>query len=267
MGILNTTPDSFSDGGNSYSDGRLDLDLAVRRAADMQAQGASLIDIGGESTRPGAAPVSLQEEMDRVLAVIERVAAELDVIVSVDTSRPEIIAAAAAAGAGLINDVRALQQAGALEAAAATGLPVCLMHMQGKPQTMQAQPSYQSVISEVGDFFTARVEACNSVGIRPDQILLDPGFGFGKSLQHNVELLQRLGELAVQGMPLLIGMSRKSMLQGLLGRPVEERLAGSLGLAMLALQNGASILRVHDVAQSRDILELYWQIVAQTPAH
>lgn len=263
MGILNTTPDSFSDGGNSYQDGQLDLDLALKRAEKMQADGASIIDVGGESTRPGAAKVSAQQEMDRVIPVVERIARELDVIISIDSSSPALMKEAAGVGAGLINDVRALQREGAVEMAAQLKLPVCLMHMQGQPDTMQNKPKYQNVVDEVSAFLKARVDCCIAAGIDQGQIILDPGFGFGKTLEHNVELLRNLSALeSALGLPVLAGLSRKSMLQGLLQRPVEQRLAGSLGVAMLALQQGAAILRVHDVAESRDILELYWQIEA-----
>lgn len=261
MGILNTTPDSFSDGGNSYQQGNLDLDLALNRAAQMVRDGASIIDVGGESTRPGAAEVGIQEELDRVLPVVERIAKELDVIISVDSSSPVLMGEAASVGAGLINDVRALQREGAVEMAAQLNLPVCLMHMQGQPGSMQDQPQYDNVIDEVRAFLRARIDRCVSAGVDPAQIIVDPGFGFGKSLAHNVDLLRQLSAFEDLGVPVLAGLSRKSMLQGLLGRPVDQRLAGSLGVAMLALQQGASILRVHDVPQSRDIVELYWQVI------
>jgi len=260
MGILNTTPDSFSDGGNSYQHGNLDLDLALQRAEQMQKDGASIIDVGGESTRPGAAKVSAQEEMDRVVPVVERIAKELDVIISVDSSSPVLMKEAAAVGAGLINDVRALQREGAAEMAAELKLPVCLMHMQGQPDSMQDKPQYDNVLSEVKAFLSERIDACVAAGVDRAQIILDPGFGFGKTLEHNVELLRQMSAFKAMGHPVLAGLSRKSMLQGLLGRSVDQRLAGSLGVAMLALQQGAAILRVHDVAASRDILELYWQI-------
>ncbi|WP_299979457.1 dihydropteroate synthase [uncultured Pseudoteredinibacter sp.] len=260
MGILNTTPDSFSDGGNSYQRGNLDLDLALQRAKQMQKDGASIIDVGGESTRPGAAKVSAQEEMDRVVPVVERIAKELDIIISVDSSSPVLMKEAAAVGAGLINDVRALQREGAAEMAAELKLPVCLMHMQGQPDSMQDKPHYDNVLSEVKAFLSERIDACVAAGVDRAQIILDPGFGFGKTLEHNVQLLRQMSAFKAMGHPVLAGLSRKSMLQGLLGRPVDKRLAGSLGVAMLALQQGAAILRVHDVAPSRDILELYWQI-------
>lgn len=262
MGILNTTPDSFSDGGNSYRSGQLDLSLAVARAEQMMNDGASIIDVGGESTRPGAVAVGLEEELARVIPVVKAITSQLDVIVSVDSSSPEVISAAAAAGAGLINDVRALQKPGALEAAAATKLPVCIMHMQGQPDTMQDSPEYEDIVEEVNHFFRRRVDDCVKAGITLSNLILDPGFGFGKTLEHNVAMVRQLRDFQLDGLPVLAGMSRKSMLQGLLQRSVDQRLAGSLGLAMLAVQNGASILRVHDVAQTRDIVELYWQLVA-----
>lgn len=260
MGILNTTPDSFSDGGNSYRGDQLDLSLALQRAESLHQQGASIIDVGGESTRPGAAVVGSAQEMDRVLPVVEAIKQDLDIIVSIDTSNPLLIEQAAKLGAGMINDVRALQRPGALIAAAKTALPVCLMHMQGKPETMQAAPQYASVVDEVSAFLAARKKAAIAAGIDASKIIFDPGFGFGKSLAHNVELMQRLGELAVAGQPLLVGLSRKSMIDGLLQRPVAQRLAGSIGLALMSLQRGASILRVHDVAETRDMVELFMAI-------
>lgn len=254
MGVLNTTPDSFSDGGSYYQSGHLSLDLARRRAQQMLDEGAEIIDIGGESTRPGSTPVSEQEELDRVIPVVEAVAGELGALVSVDTSNPAVIRESARAGAGLINDVRALQREGALAAAADTGLPVCLMHMQGTPETMQERPQYQDPVEEVKDFLLQRVSACKAAGIGAERILLDPGFGFGKTLEHNLALLRRLGEFQALGYPVLVGMSRKSMLGHLLGREVSERLPGSLALAMAAAQRGACIIRVHDVAPTHDVL-------------
>lgn len=254
MGVLNTTPDSFSDGGSYYQGGQLSLDLALRRARQMLDEGADIIDVGGESTRPGSTPVSEQEELDRVVPVVEAVASELGALVSVDTSSPAVIREAARVGAGLINDVRALQREGALGAAAETGLPVCLMHMQGDPKTMQERPEYQDPVEEVKAFLLERVAACTSAGIRADQLLLDPGFGFGKTLSHNLDLLRRLNEFDALGYPVLVGLSRKSMLGKLLGRDVSERLPGSLALAMAAAERGARIIRVHDVAPTRDVL-------------
>ncbi len=256
MGILNTTPDSFSDGGNSYLDDHLSIDIALRRAEKMLADGAVIIDVGGESTRPGAASVSEQEELDRVVPVVEALVSRLDALVSVDTSTAAVIRESARCGAGMINDVRALLRDGALLAVAETDLPVCLMHMQGQPTTMQANPVYDDVVTEVRCFLQERIEACLTQGIAGARIILDPGFGFGKTLAHNLELLQRLAEFGVLGYPLLVGMSRKSMLAQLLNRPVDERLPGSLALAMLAAQRGAAIIRVHDVAATVDVLKV-----------
>lgn len=256
MGILNTTPDSFSDGGQFYQQDGLSLDLAIRRAEQMLNEGASIIDIGGESTRPGAKPVSEQQELDRVIPVVEAVVRRLDAVVSVDTSTPSVMRESAAVGAGMINDVRALLREGALTAAAATRLPVCLMHMQGEPGNMQERPSYDDVVLNVIDFLKSRIAACHSVGIPEAHILLDPGFGFGKTLEHNLTLLSRLAELKTMGYPLLVGLSRKSLLGTLLKREVAERLPGSLALALIAAQRGAAIVRVHDVAATVDALKV-----------
>ncbi|MEE4140371.1 dihydropteroate synthase [Pseudomonas syringae] len=251
MGILNATPDSFSDGGR-YSQ----LDAALRHAQEMVAAGATLIDVGGESTRPGARPVSPAEEVDRVAPVVERIAQELDVIISVDTSTPEVIVESARLGAGLINDVRSLRRPGALEAAAATGLPVCLMHMLGEPGDMQDNPHYQDLIGEVSAFLADRVERCEAAGIPKDRIILDPGFGFAKTLEHNLSLFRHMEALHALGRPLLVGVSRKSMIGAVLGRPVGERLIGGLALAALAMTKGARILRVHDVAETADVVRM-----------
>lgn len=248
MGILNVTPDSFSDGGKF-----VDPEVALRHARAMTEAGATLIDVGGESTRPGAAQVNVADELARVLPVIEALAADR-LLVSVDTSKPEVMQAAAAAGAVMINDVRALQEPGALAAVAATDLAVCLMHMQGAPRTMQDNPRYRDVVTDVAEFLQARVEVCEQAGIARERMLVDPGFGFGKTLQHNLALLQGLPHLDELGTPLLVGLSRKSMLEAITGRPVAERLAGSLALAMLSAQAGAHIIRVHDVAETRDVL-------------
>lgn len=256
MGILNTTPDSFSDGGNSYINNQLSLDLALRRAEQMLAEGAGIIDVGGESTRPGAAVVSEQEELDRVVPVVEALVAKLGALVSVDTSTASVIRESALKGAGLINDVRALQREGALIATAESELPVCLMHMQGQPQTMQTKPIYIDAVADVKAFLVERVEQCLNAGIASNRIILDPGFGFGKTLAHNLALLKALPELHTLGYPLLVGMSRKSMIAQLLGRSVEERLPGSLALAMLAAERGAVIIRVHDVAATVDVLKV-----------
>ncbi|MDY0935578.1 dihydropteroate synthase [Pseudomonas viridiflava] len=251
MGILNATPDSFSDGGR-YSQ----LDAALRHAQEMVAAGATLIDVGGESTRPGARPVSPSEEVDRVAPVVELIARELDVIISVDTSTPEVIVESARLGAGLINDVRSLRRPGALEAAAATGLPVCLMHMLGEPGDMQDNPHYQDLVGEVSAFLADRMERCEAAGIPKDRIILDPGFGFAKTLEHNLRLFRHMEALHALGRPLLVGVSRKSMIGAVLGRPVGERLIGGLALAALAMTKGARILRVHDVAETADVVRM-----------
>jgi dihydropteroate synthase len=249
MGILNVTPDSFSDGGRYVT-----LDAALRQAERLLSEGAQMIDVGAESTRPGADPVSVQEELDRMLPVVEAVARELDVVISIDTSTPEVITGAAALGAGFINDVRALQRPGALAAAAATGLPVCLMHMQGEPGTMQQRPHYDDVLAELDAFFDERIAACAAAGIEASRLVLDPGFGFGKSLAHNVTLLAQLAHFRDRA-PLLVGMSRKSMLGLLLGgAPVDQRLHAGLAAAVIAVMNGASIVRVHDVKATADAL-------------
>lgn len=245
MGVLNVTPDSFSDGGRY-----LLLDAALRRAETMVAEGAALIDVGGESTRPGAAPVSVQEELDRVLPVVERLARALPVPISVDTSKPELIREAARAGAGLINDVRALRRPGALEAAVASGLPVCLMHIQGDPATMQQEPGYVDVVAEVYAFLAERVAVCAGAGIPRQRLLVDPGFGFGKTLEHNLLLLRHLHRFADLAAGILVGVSRKSMIGMLLNAPVGERLAGSLAAAVIAFWQGATIIRVHDVRET-----------------
>ena len=257
MGVINTTPDSFSDGGSLYQSARLDLELAMSRAREVVLEGALVLDIGGESTRPGAVAVSSAEEMERVLPLVERIAAELDVIISVDTSSPALMTEAACSGAGMLNDVRALGREGALEAAAATGLPVCLMHMQGNPDTMQQQPAYRDVADEVEHFLQARVAACEASGIKRQRLVLDPGFGFGKSVQHNLQLLAALPRFALLGLPLLVGLSRKSMIGELIGREVGHRLPASLGLAVLAVERGAAIIRTHDVAATHDAVAMW----------
>lgn len=256
MGVINTTPDSFSDGGTLYRGGRLDLDLSLHRARQMVAEGAHILDVGGESTRPGAAAVGLQQELDRVVPLVAAIKAELDVAVSVDTSSEQVMRESVARGAGIINDVRALQRPGALQAAADTGATVCLMHMQGAPGNMQQAPSYTDVVAEVSGFLQARVEACLAAGIPGGKIWIDPGFGFGKSLQHNLELLRGLPHLAELGYPLLVGLSRKSMIAKLLGRELDERLPASLGLAVLAAERGARIIRTHDVRATADAVAM-----------
>jgi dihydropteroate synthase len=251
MGVLNVTPDSFSDGGRF-----VDPERAVEHGLQMVEEGAAIVDVGGESTRPGATPVTVDEEIRRVVPVIERLRARTEAVISVDTSKPEVIRAAAAAGAGLINDVRALSLPGALEAAAATGCAVCLMHMRGEPGTMQHDPRYVDVVREVGAFLLEREQACRAAGIEDERIVLDPGFGFGKTLAHNLELLRRLPELTACGFPVLLGMSRKSSIAALTGRPAGERLYGSLALAAIAVLKGARILRVHDVAATLDAVKV-----------
>lgn len=253
MGILNVTPDSFSDGGRYTR-----LDAALAHAESMVMAGATLIDVGAESTRPGATPVGEQEELDRLLPVVESLAARFDVIISVDTSTPAVMREAAVRGAGLINDVRALTRPGALVAAVATGLPVCLMHMQGEPDVMQQAPRYQDVVSEVAAFLAGRAAVCLAAGIADDQILYDPGFGFGKSLTHNLLLLRQLERLMAAGRPLLVGMSRKRMLGEVLGgAPVDGRLHAGLAAALLAVERGARIVRVHDVRPLVEALALW----------
>lgn len=254
MGVLNVTPDSFSDGGQF-----LDPDAAFTQAERMAADGAAIIDIGGESTRPGAAAVSSEEEQRRVLPQVERIAARLKVLISVDTSNPELMRRAAAAGAHLINDVRALQRPGALEAAASSACGVCLMHMLGEPQTMQLDPRYQDVVHEVRDFLQDRARACTEAGIARERLCVDPGFGFGKRVEHNLQLMRHLSQLESLGLPVMVGLSRKSMLTSLLSRKsagAADRLAGSLALAAAAVLQGASIVRAHDVAETVDAVRV-----------
>ena len=251
MGILNVTPDSFSDGGRFAP-----LDAALRHAESMVLAGATLVDVGGESTRPGAPVVLPQEELDRVAPVVERISRELDVIISVDTSAPIVMTEVARLGAGLINDVRSLRREGALQSAAATGLPVCLMHMLGEPGDMQDNPHYEDLVGEVSTFLADHMARCVAAGIAPERIVLDPGFGFAKTLQHNLSLFKHMDALFLLGRPLLVGVSRKSMIGQTLGRPVNERLFGSLALAALAMTKGARILRVHDVAETVDVVRM-----------
>ncbi len=251
MGILNVTPDSFSDGGRFRQ-----RDAALRHAAAMVAAGATLIDVGGESTRPGAAAVSVEEELERVVPIVQAIAGELDVIVSVDTSTPQVMRESALHGAGLINDVRSLSRDGALQAAAESGLAVCLMHMRGEPGTMQQSPVYENVVEEVCDYLGERIALCSAAGIAPEKLILDPGFGFAKNLAHNLSLFKHLDALLRFGLPLLVGVSRKSMIGQALGREVDERLYGGLALAALAVAKGACILRVHDVAETVDVVRM-----------
>ena len=260
MGVLNVTPDSFSDGGRFLS-----VEAAVEQGVRMAAEGAALIDVGGESTRPGAEPVSEDEELRRVIPVIERLRAATAAIICVDTSKAEVMRAASAAGAGLINDVRALREPGALAAAAASRCAVCLMHMQGEPRTMQLAPSYADVVAEVRGFLAARVASCVAAGLAAERLAVDPGFGFGKTLEHNLTLLRRLGELAADGLPVLVGLSRKSMLGTLTGRAAAERVYGSVALAVIAVLAGARIVRAHDVAATLDALKVAAAVGNEAP--
>jgi dihydropteroate synthase len=251
MGILNVTPDSFSDGGRF-----VDPQAAVAHVRRMAAEGADIIDVGGESTRPGAQPVTAGEEIDRVVPVIEAIGDAVPLPISIDTSKPEVMRAAVAAGAGFINDTRALREPGALEAAAALAVPVCLMHMQGEPRSMQTDPHYEDVVTEVAEFLVSRRQACLDAGIPAGRIVVDPGFGFGKSLDHNLSLFRDLERFASLGAPLLVGVSRKSMIGVLLDRPAGERVYGSVAAALMAVVKGASIVRVHDVRPTVDALRI-----------
>lgn len=251
MGILNVTPDSFSDGGRFNQ-----VDAALARAREMAADGAVFIDVGGESTRPGATPVPVEEELERVCPVVEAIAREFDIIVSVDTSSPQVMAEAAKLGAGMINDVRALQREGAPEVVARADIPVCVMHIQGEPDTMQDDPRYRNVRREVSSFLTERMRIIERAGVRPDNIILDPGFGFGKSPRHNLQLLASLEQLQLLGHPVLVGLSRKSMLGHITGREVSERLPASIAAATISAMKGASIIRVHDVRETVDAVKV-----------
>jgi len=251
MGILNVTPDSFSDGGKHN-----ELIQALTHANEMINAGATIIDVGGESTRPGAADVSVEQELERVIPVVEAIAQRFEVWISVDTSKPEVIRESARVGAHIINDIRSLQEPGALEAAAETGLPVCLMHMQGEPKTMQQAPQYQNVLRDVDEFFVEHIARCEAAGIKKSQLLLDPGFGFGKNLSHNYQLLAHLADYHHFGLPLLVGMSRKSMIGQLLNVGPSQRLTGSLACAVIAAMQGAHILRVHDVKETVEAMRV-----------
>jgi dihydropteroate synthase len=251
MGVLNVTPDSFSDGGDFFS-----LDKAVARALQMEAEGAAIIDIGGESTRPGAAPVTLEDEIRRVVPVIEALQSRLKVPISIDTRKPGVMRAALQAGAGFINDINALREPGALEVAAGFAVPVCLMHMQGEPRTMQEDPRYDNVVEEVAEFLQQRITACEQAGVGRERLLLDPGFGFGKTVAHNLYLLERLNALTRLGLPLVVGLSRKSMIARLLGLEPGERLPASIALAVLAVERGARLVRSHDVAATWQALQM-----------
>ena len=261
MGILNITPDSFSDGSRFNQ-----LDSALFHAEKMMEEGAEIIDVGGESTRPGAIYVSEQEEMDRVVPVIEQLAEKLDVMISIDTYKSAVMAAACQAGAHFINDIKALQEPGALKIAAESQALICLMHMQGEPQSMQDHPAYKNVVDEVSHFLNNRVASCLAAGISPEKLILDPGFGFGKTLEQNFELLGRLNEMQLT-YPLLIGVSRKSMIGNLLNRSVDERLAGSIAAALYALAQGARIIRVHDVQATSDAVKVFWRAQQYQTSH
>ncbi|OTA17901.1 hypothetical protein Xvie_00574 [Xenorhabdus vietnamensis] len=251
MGILNVTPDSFSDGGTYNT-----FDTALKHASKMIEEGATIIDVGGESTRPGAGEVNEQEELDRVVPVIEALAQRFDTWISVDTSKAAVMREAAKAGAHIINDIRALQEPGALDVAAQSGLPICLMHMQGQPHTMQTAPHYEDVLSEVKTFFIQQIERCVAAGIAKNNLILDPGFGFGKNLSHNYQLLARLQEFHHLGLPILAGMSRKSMIGQLLDVPPQERTTGSVACAVIAAMKGAQIIRVHDVKETVQAMQV-----------
>jgi dihydropteroate synthase len=251
MGVLNVTPDSFSDGGRF-----LNTEAAIEQGLRLAAEGAALIDVGGESTRPGATAVSVPEELARVLPVVRALSERTSAVISIDTSKPEVMQAAAAAGAGLINDVRALRAPGALAAARASGCAVCLMHMQGEPGTMQQAPRYTDVLAEVREFLEERVRACRAAGLQADQLLIDPGFGFGKTFEHNLTLLRGLTQLARADVPLAVGLSRKALLGKLTGRAAHERVYGSVALAVIAALHGARLIRAHDVAATVDALKV-----------
>lgn len=259
MGILNVTPDSFSDGGVFLSP-----DKGIAQALRMAEEGADIIDIGGESTRPGAQPVSAQEEIDRVLPVIEALRSRFSLPLSIDTSKPGVMRAAVAAGAGFINDVRALREPGTLEAAAELDVPICLMHMQGEPRTMQENPRYDDVVADVCAFLSERLRAAQAQGIPASRLVIDPGFGFGKTLEHNIELLRGLKKLRALGAPVLVGLSRKSMISKVLGLTVDQRLHASVALAVMAVQEGARIIRAHDVGPTVQALRLWATVYPQS---
>ena len=267
MAVLNLTPDSFSDGGQLFVDQSIDKDKVLSTVEAMIDEGANIIDLGGESTRPGAKPVSVQQELDRVIPILEWLSKRFDSIFSVDTSSPQVILEAERAGAHLINDVRALRRDGALDAASETGLPVCLMHMQNEPESMQQNPQYQDVVSAVINFLDRRKQQCIVAGIAHDQILLDPGFGFGKTLEHNLSLFSALPEFAKKKHPIVVGVSRKSMIGQIINTEVNDRLIGSVTMAVLAAQKiyqvgGSMILRVHDVKETKQAIQI-WQATEQ----
>ena len=263
MGVLNVTPDSFSDGGQLYRDGRVDTDVLLARAEKMLAEGADILDVGGESTRPGAAAVSEAEELDRVVTAVEALAQHCDTIISVDTSTPSVMTESARCGAGLLNDVRGFRRPQALQAAADSGLALCVMHMQGEPGTMQTAPAYSDVVQDISEFLSLRLADMGAVGIDLDRVVIDPGFGFGKTAEQNFELLARLEALCNQRQPILVGLSRKSMISSVLDRPPEQRMVASVALALMAVERGARIVRVHDVAATFDALSM-WQTIRHT---
>jgi dihydropteroate synthase len=263
MGVLNVTPDSFSDGGQLYRDGRVDTDVLLARAEQMLAEGADILDVGGESTRPGAAAVSEAEELDRVVTAVEALAQHCDTIISVDTSTPSVMTEATRCGAGLLNDVRGFRRPQALQAAADSGLALCVMHMQGEPGTMQTAPAYSDVVQDISELLSLRLADMGAVGIDLDRVVIDPGFGFGKTAEQNFELLARLEALCNQRQPVLVGLSRKSMISSVLDRPPEQRMVASVALALMAVERGARIVRVHDVAATFDALSM-WQTIRHT---
>ena len=257
MGILNVTPDSFSDGGQLFRNRKVDLDALLSRADFMVQAGADILDVGGESTRPGAEPVLESEELERVVTAVEALCARFDTIISVDTSTPSVMLEASRFGIGLFNDVRAFQRQKALEVVAGTNLPICIMHMKGDPRTMQVSPIYTNIILEISNFFKERLSACEFAGISADRVILDPGFGFGKTTKHNFELLHRLREFSVFSRPVLVGLSRKSLIASVLDRPSTDRAAASAALALMAVERGANIVRVHDVQTTAEVLAMY----------
>ncbi|MED5316027.1 MAG: dihydropteroate synthase [Pseudomonadota bacterium] len=258
MGVLNVTPDSFSDGGQLYRDGRVDTDALLKRAEQMLGEGADILDVGGESTRPGATVVSEAEELDRVVTAVEALDQHYDTIISVDTSTPSVMRESAKCGAGLLNDVRGFQRPLALQTAADSGLALCVMHMQGEPDTMQTAPTYSDVVQDIAEFLRQRLAHLGAVGIDLDRVVIDPGFGFGKTAEQNFELLARLEVLSNLGQPVLVGLSRKSMISSVLDRPPEQRMVASVALALMAVERGARIVRAHDVGATLDALSM-WQ--------
>jgi len=258
MGVLNVTPDSFSDGGQLYRNGRVDTDALLKRAEQMLGEGADILDVGGESTRPGATVVSEAEELDRVVTAVEALDQHYDTVISVDTSTPSVMRESAKCGAGLLNDVRGFQRPQALQTAADSGLALCVMHMQGEPDTMQTAPTYSDVVQDIAEFLSQRLADLGAVGIDLDRVIIDPGFGFGKTAKQNFELLARLEVLSNLGQPVLVGLSRKSMISSVLDRPAEQRMVASVALALMAVERGARIVRAHDVGATFDALSM-WQ--------